>query len=76
MGIHASGYTYTPQEAQPNTPWIPTPFATSKLSRCIKVYDIYPLAERAFNFPNMAFFRPSSKLVQKKFGNISEINFL
>ena len=32
---------------------------------------MYPLAERAFNFPNMAFLRPSPKLVQKRFRNIS-----
>ena len=63
MGIHASGYIYTPIE--PN--WVLhgylLHFVADKFSRT-KVCDIYHLAERAFNFPNMAFFRLSPKLIQ------------
>ena len=72
MGIHAPGYNHTPRE--PN--WVLhgylLHFAEGKFSRT-KVCDWYPLAERAFNFPNMAFFlRLSPNLVQKHYGNITE----
>ena len=71
MGIHASGYIYTPGE--PN--WVLhgylLHFAADKFSRT-KVCDIYPQAERAFNFPDMAFFETKSKTGTKPFGNILE----
>ena len=63
-------YTYTSREPNQVLYRYLLHFAANKFSRT-KVYDIYPLAERAFNFPNMAFFRLSPKLVQKHFGNIS-----
>ena len=47
-------------------------FVGGKFSRT-KVCDIYPLDERTFNFPNIAFLRLGPKLVQKHFGNISEM---
>ena len=53
------------QGAQLSTPWIPTPFLGGKL---------HPLAERAFNFPNMPSFETKSKTdiktFQKHFRNV------
>ena len=45
---------------------------TEMFQKCIKMHQ-NPLAERAFNFPNMAFFRLSPNLVQKRYGNVTEM---
>ena len=55
MGIHASVYTYTPSEPNQVLHGYLLHFVGSKFLRT-KVCDIYPLAERAFNLPNMTFF--------------------
>ena len=56
------GYSHTPPEAQPGGPY--SIFVGGKFSRT-KVCDLYPLPERAFNFPNMAFFETKSKIGTK-----------
>ena len=72
MGIHASGYIYTPGKPNRVLHGYLLHFAADKFSRT-KVCDIYHLAERAFNFANMAFLETKSKTGTKLFGNISEI---
>ena len=70
-GIHAPGYNHAPREPSWLLHGYLLHFAEGEFSRT-KVCDWYPLAERAFNFPNMAFFRLSPNLVQKHYGNIME----
>ena len=70
MGIHPTRYNHTPREPNQVLHGYLLHFMEGKFSRT-KVCDIYPLAERAFNFLNMAIFETKSKTGIKTFRNIS-----